>query len=367
LIETLKQKAKEQKLWNLFIPLESDPEAKYGAGLRNLEYAFLAEIMGSSPWSSEVFNCSAPDTGNMEVLLRYGSSQQKEKWLKPLLNGEIRSCFGMTEPGVASSDATNIETLIVREGDSYRINGHKWWTSGANDSRCKVCILMGKTPSVGSNSQHLQHSMILVPMDSPGVFIKRHLEVFGYDDAPHGHAEVIFKDVIVPAENMILGEGKGFEISQGRLGPGRIHHCMRSIGVAERSLQLLIHRAAQRKTFGRLVLEHGTVLADVANSRIEIDQARLLTLQAAKMMDELGNKEARQYIAMIKVVAPNVALRVIDRAIQVHGGAGVSQDFPLSYFWAGQRALRLADGPDEVHRLTIARLEISKQRQRAKL
>jgi len=296
------------------------------------------------------------------VLIRYGSPQQKEKWLKPLLNGEIRSCFGMTEPEVASSDATNIQTTIVREGDSYRISGHKWWTSGANDSRCKVCILMGKTPNP-SLSQHLQHSMILVPMDAPGVTVVRHLEVFGFDDAPHGHAEVIFKDVLVPAENLILGEGKGFEISQGRLGPGRIHHCMRTIGLAEKALELLIKRASERTAFGKLLIQQGTVLADIANSRCEIEQARLLTLKAAKLMDECGNKEARQFIAMIKVVAPNVALRVVDRAIQVHGGAGVCQDFPLSEMYAGLRTLRLADGPDEVHRLTVARLELRKYQQ----
>jgi len=298
----------------------------------------------------------------METLIRYGSPQQKEKWLKPLLGAKIRYCFGMTEFKVASSDAANIASTIIRKGDTYVVNGHKWWTSGASDPRCKVCIFMGKTPNSGG--AHQQHSMILVPLDAPGVLIKRNLEVFGFDDAPHGHAEVIFENVVVPVENILLGEGRGFEISQGRLGPGRIHHCMRTIGIAERSLELLVARASKRVAFGKPLLQQGTIIADIANSRCEIDQARLLTLKAARMMDTVGNKEARQYIAMIKVVAPNMALKVIDRAIQVHGGAGVSQDFPLSYFWSAVRTLRLADGPDEVHRVTIARLEINKLKAR---
>jgi len=359
LMEDLKKKAREQGLWNLFIPKDSDPELKYGAGLSNLEYAMIAEVMGRSFLASESFNCSAPDTGNMEVLIRYGSPQQKEKWLKPLLDGTIRSCFGMTEYKVASSDATNIESTIIRKGDTYVVNGHKWWTSGANDPRCKLCVFMGKS-SNPNGRRHEQHSMILVPLDAPGVTIKRSLQVFGFDDAPHGHAEVTFENVVVPAENILLGEGKGFEISQGRLGPGRIHHCMRTIGASERALELLVDRASKRIAFGKPLLAQGTILADIANSRCEIDQARLLTLKAAHMMDTVGNKEARQYIGMIKVVAPNMALKVIDRAIQVHGGAGVSQDFPLAYMWAGIRTLRIADGPDEVHRVTIARLEIDK-------
>jgi len=353
IMEELKARARAEGLWNLFLP-----DSEYGAGLSNLEYAPLAEIMGRSLIGPEAFNCSAPDTGNMEVLVRYGSEEQKRRWLEPLLAGQIRSGFAMTEPDVASSDATNMQATARREGDEWVINGRKWWTSGASDPRCTVLIFMGLTNP--ENPRHQQHSMILVPKDTPGVSVLRPLHVFGYDDAPHGHAEVLFENVRVPYENVILGEGRGFEIAQGRLGPGRIHHCMRSIGMAERALELMCKRSVSRTAFGKPLARLGGNLDHIADSRIEINMARLLTLNAAYMMDTVGNKVAASEIAQIKVVAPNVALRVIDRAIQMHGGAGVSQDFPLAYWYAMQRTLRLADGPDEVHRASIGKHELAR-------
>ena len=353
-LEELKEKARAEGLWNLFLP-----ESELGAGLSNLDYAPLCEIMGRSPIAPEAFNCSAPDTGNMEVLVRYGTSEQQERWLRPLLAGEIRSAFAMTEPAVASSDATNIEASIRREGNSgYVVNGRKWWTSGAMDPRCKILIVMGKTDAAAP--RHQQQSMILVPMATPGVTVLRHLPIFGYDDAPHGHCEVDFEDVRVPAENILLGEGRGFEIAQGRLGPGRIHHCMRMIGLAERTLEAMCARLKSRVAFGKPLSEQGVWLERIAESRIEIEEARLLTLKAAWMMDTVGNKVARAEIAMIKVAAPKMALNVIDRAIQAFGAAGVTEDFGLGYAWARTRVMRIVDGPDEVHRAQIARLELRK-------
>lgn len=350
LIENLKAKAKEQGLWNLFLPSIS--------GLSNLEYAPLAELMGRVVWASEVFNCSAPDTGNMEVLHLYGTEEQKRTWLRPLLDGEIRSCFAMTEPDVASSDATNIRASIKSEGDHYIINGRKWWSTGGGDARCKLAIFMGKTDP--GAAKHLQQSMILVPMDTVGVKVERMLNVFGYDDAPNGHAEITFTDVRVPKENLLLGEGRGFEIAQGRLGPGRVHHCMRLIGVAERSLELMCARAMSRTAFGKPVAEQGVVRQWIAEARLAIDQARLLVLKTAWMMDTAGNKSARKEIAMMKAVVPQMALTIIDRAIQTHGGGGVSQDFPLAQFWIYARSLRLADGPDEVHLESVAKMELAR-------
>jgi acyl-CoA dehydrogenase len=353
IVEELKPKARAAGLWNLFLP-----DSTHGAGLKNIEYAPLAELMGRVPWASEVFNCSAPDTGNMETIERYGNAEQKKQWLMPLLAGEIRSAFAMTEPAVASSDATNIQTSMRREGDSYVINGRKWWTSGAGDPRCRIYIVMGKTDPTAA--KHVQQSMILVPSDTPGLKVLRPLNVFGYDDAPHGHMEVDFVDVRVPASNILLGGGRGFEIAQGRLGPGRIHHCMRCLGLAERALELMCKRLASRVAFGGPVARQTVWQERIAEARCMIDQARLLTLKAAYMMDTVGNKAAKAEIAMIKVVAPNVACTVLDWAIQAHGGAGMCDDFPLSYAYTLARTLRLADGPDEVHRNAIAKIEIAK-------
>ncbi len=359
ILEELKGKAKEEGLWNLYLP-----ESDHGAGLTNMEYAPLCEIMGRVGWAPEVFNCSAPDTGNMETLVRYASEENQRKWLDPLLEGEIRSAFAMTEPRVASSDATNIETRIERDGDEYVINGRKWWTSGIGYPRCKILIVMGKTDPDAPT--YNQQSMILVPRDTPGIKVHRMLNVMGFDDAPHGHGEVEFENVRVPASNILLGEGRGFEIAQGRLGPGRIHHCMRIVGVAERALDLMCKRAMERVTWGVTLADRGVTQERIANARIEIEMCRLLTLKAAYMMDTVGNKEARQEIAMIKVAAPNMALKIIDDAMQAHGGGAMSQEFPLAYMWSRMRALRFADGPDEVHRQQIARLELRRHNYKSK-
>ncbi len=358
-IERLKPLARQAGLWNLFLPVDSAQAAGFaGAGLTNQEYAPLAEIMGRVLWSSEVFNCSAPDTGNMETIARFGSADAKQRWLKPLLDGEIRSAFAMTEPDVASSDATNIATRIARDGDHYVINGRKWWISGAGDPRCAIYILMGKTDP--NAERHSQQSMVLVPAHTPGITVLRPLHVLGYDDAPHGHMEIVFENVRVPVENILLGEGRGFEIAQARLGPGRIHHCMRLIGLAERALELMCRRASARTAFGKLVSAQGVTQERIADARCKIDMARLLTLKAAWMMDTTGNKSARNEIAMIKVVAPSMACEVIDWAMQVHGGGGMCDDFPLAYSYASARTLRFADGPDEVHRNAIAKAELTR-------
>ena len=366
-IEELKPKARAAGLWNLFLPPRAEGAAAHGisvdashlgTGLNNQEYAPLAELMGAVPWASEVFNCSAPDTGNMEVLVRYGTAEHQQRWLAPLLRGEIRSAFAMTEPAVASSDATNIEARIERRGDEYVINGRKWWISGAGDPRCQIYIFMGKTDP--DAPRHSQQSMLLVPSQTPGITVRRPLSVFGYDDAPHGHMEIDFVDVRVPASSILLGEGRGFEIAQGRLGPGRIHHCMRLIGLAERALKLLCERAVSRTAFGKTIAQQTVTQERIAEARCLIDQARLLTLKAAWMMDMAGNKSAKAEIAMIKVVAPNMACQVIDWALQVHGAAGMCGDFPLAYFYTLARTLRFADGPDEVHRNAIAKIELGK-------
>ncbi len=357
MMEDLKAKAREAGLWNLFLP-----HSDRGPGFSNLEYAPLCEVMGRVGFAAEVFNCAAPDTGNMETIERYGTEEQKKQWLDPLLDGKIRSAFAMTEPAVASSDATNIQTLMLREGDEYVINGRKWWTSGINDPRCKILVVMGRTNP--DNPIHSQQSMMLVPRDTPGITIERFLPVFGYDDAPHGHGEVVFDDVRVPTSSILLGEGRGFEIAQGRLGPGRIHHCMRVIGVAERALERMCERLMTREAFGKKIYEHSVWEERIADARIDIECARLLTLKAAFMMDTVGNKVARSEIAMIKVKAPNMALKVIDDAIQAHGGGGVSEDYGLAAAWAQIRTLRLADGPDEVHRRTIAKIELKRQAER---